>query len=104
MERLSIFIKTRHGSLLNHHKRKDGILGVEDEMFEAHLVAKGFIQIKGVDFNELFFLVVKYSSIQVLVALFDLELEQINIKIIFLLVSWMRGSIFIKKRGFHCLR
>jgi len=47
--------------------------------FKARLVAKGFTQREGVDFNEVFSLVVKYMSIQkllIMAALFDLELVE----------------------------
>ena len=52
-----------------------------------HLIAKGYSQKKGVDFSEVFSLVVKHSSIMVLltmVTLFDLELEKLDVKIVFL--------------------
>ena len=60
---------------------------MEDVKFKAHLVAKGYTQKEGMNFNEVFSLVVKHSSIRVLfimVALFDLKLEQLDIKIVFL--------------------
>ncbi|KAL6350274.1 hypothetical protein AAG906_004221 [Vitis piasezkii] len=63
------------------------IPGLEDVKFKAHLVAKGYTQKEGMNFNEVFSLVVKHSSIRVLfimVALFDLKLEQLDIKIVFL--------------------
>ena len=50
-------------------------------------MAKGFTQKHGVDFNEVFSLVVKYSSIRVLLAITtfnDLELDQIDVKTVFL--------------------
>ena len=48
---------------------------MKDARFKAFLVAKGHTQKEGVDFNEMFSLVVKHSSTRVLlamVALFDL--------------------------------
>ena len=60
---------------------------MEDVKFKAHLVAKGYTKKEGMNFNEVFSLVVKHSSIRVLfimVALFDLKLEQLDIKIVFL--------------------
>lgn len=49
-------------------------------------MARGFAQREGVDFNEICSLVVKHSSIRILltmVALLDLELEHIDVKITF---------------------
>ncbi|KAL5768311.1 hypothetical protein ACOSQ2_015094 [Xanthoceras sorbifolium] len=68
-------------------KRKEGILGVEDARYKARLVAKGYSQVPGVDFNDIFSPVVKHSSIRVLlalVAMHDLELEQLDVKTAFL--------------------
>lgn len=51
------------------------------------MVAKGFTQKEGVDFNDVFSLVVKHISIRMLlsmVAKFNLELEQMDVKTIFL--------------------
>ena len=50
-------------------------------------MAKGYSQVQGVDFNEIYFLVVKHCSIRIilsLVAQFDLELEQLDVKTAFL--------------------
>ena len=60
---------------------------MEDARFKTRLVAKGYTQKEGVDFNEVFSPVVKHSSIRVLlvmVALFDLELKQLDVKTTFL--------------------
>lgn len=59
-------------------KRKEGIPGIEDAKYKACLVAKGYSQKKGVDFNDIFSPVVKHTSIRVLLAivtLYDLELK-----------------------------
>ncbi|XP_055814569.1 uncharacterized protein LOC129884271 [Solanum dulcamara] len=66
---------------------KEGIPEVEDARFKKILVAKGFSNKEGIDYNEIFSLVVKYSSIRVLLALveqFDLELQQFDVKTAFL--------------------
>jgi len=50
-------------------------------------VAKGYSQIDGVDFNEVFSPVMKHTFIRVLlvmVAWFDLELKKLDVKITFL--------------------
>ena len=50
-------------------------------------MAKGYSQVQGVDFNEVFSPVVKHTSIRVLLSLVatkDLELEQLNVKTAFL--------------------
>jgi Reverse transcriptase (RNA-dependent DNA polymerase) len=55
--------------------------------YDARLVAKGFDQKKVVDFEEIFSPVVKMSSIRVvldLAASLDLEIEQLDVKTVFL--------------------
>ena len=69
------------------YKKKDGIPEVEDPRCKARLVVKGFSQKEGIDFNEIFSPVVRHTSIRVLlafVALFNLELEQLDVKTAFL--------------------
>ena len=67
-------------------KKKECILGSEQPRYKARLVAKGYSQVQGVDFNEIYFLVVKHCSIRIilsLVAQFNLELEQLDVKTAF---------------------
>jgi hypothetical protein len=64
--------------------KKEDISGVEPARFKARLVVKGFEQR---DFNEVFSPIVRHTSIRVIlaiVALFDLELEQLDVKTAFL--------------------
>ena len=59
----------------------------EPPRFKTRLVAKGFSQISGVDYNDVFSPVVKYSSIRTFlgfVAIQDLELKQLDVKTAFL--------------------
>ncbi|GJV51083.1 retrovirus-related pol polyprotein from transposon TNT 1-94 [Tanacetum coccineum] len=68
-------------------KVKDGIPGVESKRYKARYVVRGFDQREGIDFNEVFSPVVRHTSIRVLlsiVALQDLELEQLDVKTAFL--------------------
>ena len=69
------------------YKIKEWTVDGELPRHKASLVAKGFTQKYGVDFNEVFSPVVNYSSIRVLLAIAtfnDLELDQIDVKTAFL--------------------
>ncbi|KAG8491586.1 hypothetical protein CXB51_014658 [Gossypium anomalum] len=68
-------------------KKKEGTPGFEKPRYKARLVAKGYNQIPRVDFTDVFSPVVKHSSIRALlgiVAMHDLELEQLDVKTAFL--------------------
>nr|GEW71301.1 retrovirus-related Pol polyprotein from transposon TNT 1-94 [Tanacetum cinerariifolium] len=73
--------------VLMEEEVKDGIPRVESNRYKARYVVRGFDQREGIDFNEVFSLVVRHTSIRVLlsiVALQDLELEQLDVKTAFL--------------------
>ena len=59
----------------------------DNEQYKAKLVAKRYTQKEGIDYNKIFSLVVKHTSIQMLMMIvtqFDLELEQSDVKTAFL--------------------
>ena len=67
-------------------KTKKNSLGNID-WYKAKLVAKGFTQKEGIDYTETFSLVSKKDSLRIILALvahFDLELQQMDVKTTFL--------------------
>ncbi|KAK9220923.1 hypothetical protein WN944_009347 [Citrus x changshan-huyou] len=86
-------------------KRNEGIPDVEPPKYKARLVARGFTQRKGVDFNEKFSPVLKHSSIRILlamVALLDLELEQMDVKTTFLHGNLEEQILMAQPKCFEC--
>jgi len=68
------------------YKCKRGIPEVEKARWKVHLVVLGCNQKEGIDFNEVFSPFIRHTYIRVLlalVALFDLELEQLYVKTTF---------------------
>ncbi len=69
------------------YAKKERFPGKNEVRYKARLVAKGYAQKEGIDYNEVFSPVVKHSSIQILLALvaqYDLELVQLDVKTAFL--------------------
>nr|GEV18026.1 reverse transcriptase domain-containing protein [Tanacetum cinerariifolium] len=69
------------------HSIKEGIEGVQKPRYKARLVACGFTQRIGIDYNKVFSPVVRHTSIRVIFALIacrDYELEQVDVKTVFL--------------------
>ena len=57
------------------------------EKYKARLVEKGYSQVEGIDFCEIFSPVAKLTSIRFLLSIdvaFDLEVEQMDVKTAFL--------------------
>ena len=57
------------------------------EKYKARLIAKGYSQVEGIDFGEIFSPIAKMTSIRFLLSLaatFDLEVEQMDVKTVFL--------------------
>lgn len=64
------------------YKIKEGAGSESKPRYKARLVARGFTQVEGVDFNEVFSPVVTHTSIRILLAMFahlDLSLEQMDV-------------------------
>ncbi|KAL6333028.1 hypothetical protein AAG906_020048 [Vitis piasezkii] len=71
--------------------------------FKAHLVAKGYSQRKGVDYDEIFSLVVRHTFIGIvlgLVAHFDMQLEQMDVKTTFLYGDLEELVYMVQLEGF----
>ncbi|GJR94831.1 retrovirus-related pol polyprotein from transposon TNT 1-94 [Tanacetum coccineum] len=69
------------------YKIKKGIEGLQKPRYKARLVAQRFTQRARIDYNEVFSLVVRHTSIRVILSLTaceDYELEQLDVKMAFL--------------------
>jgi len=85
-------------------KKKEDILGVERPRFKARLVAEGFTQVEGIDYNQIFSPVVKHCSIRIILGLvnqYDLELEQLDVKTTFLHGNLKKTIYMNQPEGFE---
>eukprot|EP00253_Pinus_taeda_P031154 PITA_31154 len=65
------------------------------EKYKAWLVAKGYSQVLGIDFGDIFSPVAKVTSIRLLLSVvvaFDFEVEQMDVKTTFFMGIWKRRS------------
>jgi hypothetical protein len=72
--------------------------------YKARIVAKGFQQQYGIDYNETFAPVVKIKSLKILLslaAMFDLELKQLDFDTAFLNASLAEDVYMVQPDGFH---
>jgi hypothetical protein len=68
-------------------KKKEAVSEKGGEKFKARLLAKGYSQQKGVDYEEIFSLMVRHTSIRTVLALvahYDMALGQMDVKTTFL--------------------
>lgn len=73
------------------------------DLFEARLVAQGYSQTKGVDYDEVFSPVARYTSIRTLLALGNahyLEIHQMDVKTAFLNCSFDCNIYMSQPQGF----
>nr|GEW22973.1 retrotransposon protein, putative, Ty1-copia subclass [Tanacetum cinerariifolium] len=80
-------------------KIKEGIEGVQRPRYTTRLVARGFIQRTGIDYNEAFSLLVRHTFIRVILALTackDYEMEQLGVKTAFLHGN-IKGVIYMRQ-------
>jgi len=69
------------------YAKKQGSLKGDTVLYKARLVVKGYTQREGIDYNEVFSPIVKHPSIHILltlVAQYELELDQLDVKTVFL--------------------
>jgi len=84
-------------------KIKHGVDG-EVEWYKARLVARGFTQTFGVDYNETFAPIAKFVSIRYILALAaieNMEIHQVDIKTAFLNGDLEEEIYMEQPKGFH---
>ncbi|KAH9679582.1 Integrase catalytic domain-containing protein [Citrus sinensis] len=86
------------------YTKKQGSPNQSTPRYKARLVAKGFAQKEGIDYNEVFSPVVKHTSIRILLALvaeYELELTQLDVKMAFLHGDLEEEIYMIQPYGFR---
>ena len=84
-------------------KRKAGIVGVEPPRHKAIVVAKGYSQKEGIDYQEIFAPVVKQVSIRIMLSAvthFDIELQKMDVKTAFLHANLDEFIVMEQPEGF----
>lgn len=84
--------------------KKEGFPEQSGVRFKARLVAKGYTQKEGIDYNEIFSPVVKHCSVRIMlsmVAQFDLELVQLDVKTEFLHGDLYDEIYMSQPNGYH---
>lgn len=70
--------------------------------FKVQLVVKGYSHRKGIDYDKFFSIMVRHTSIRAMLALvayYNMQLEQMDIKIIFLLGELEEQIYMIQLKG-----
>ena len=70
-----------------------------DGRYKVRLVAKGYTQVQGIDYEETFLPVARYESIQYLLAhaaLLDWEIEEMDVKLVYL-HGVLEGEIYMEQ-------
>ncbi|CAL8115729.1 unnamed protein product [Prunus armeniaca] len=84
-------------------RKKEGLHEQDAVRFKARLMAKGYSQKEGVDYDEIFSPVVKHTSIRLLLAMatqHDMEIEQMDVKTTFLHGDLEETIFMAQPKGF----
>lgn len=89
------------------HKKKPTVTKKEEEKFKTRLVAMGYSHYKGIDYDEILSLVVRHTSIRIILALIacmDIHLGQMDVKKAFLHGNLKEKIYMEKPNGFSDTR